>query len=95
MDGSRTAPATVLAIHDLAASKENFLLPTALEGVRLLSVDRLGHGGSSDEPAGYGIDQMCRDWAEMLDALNIQGVYIIGHGLGGTVSCTHFPYMRV
>lgn len=93
-DGGRAggdgAP-TVVAFHGCGGSKTQWLLPEPIEGVRLVAVDRLGHGGSSDETELLGKGEHCL-WDELLpiyvefldDLLGTQAaVYLCGHGQGG------------
>ena len=64
--GEADAPQTVLAIHGVDCGKEVWLLPKPLDGVRIIGVDRPGHG-DSDKPAGqYGYAQSTADLLELV-----------------------------
>ena len=60
---------------------------TALtEHFRLLRYDARGHG-ASDAPAGpYSLDRLGRDVVELLDALGLPRVHVLGLSLGGFVA---------
>ncbi|MEV8315150.1 3-oxoadipate enol-lactonase [Streptomyces sp. NPDC059900] len=56
------------------------------EHFRLLRYDARGHG-ASDVPAGpYSLDRLGRDVVELLDALGLQRVHVLGLSLGGIVA---------
>ncbi|MFF1717514.1 alpha/beta fold hydrolase [Streptomyces sp. NPDC058268] len=53
---------------------------------RLLRYDARGHG-ASDVPSGpYSLDRLGRDVVELLDALGLQRVHVLGLSLGGIVA---------
>lgn len=63
------------------------------EGLRVISVDLRGHGhsggGSGDRPDGPApamtLDRMAADVAEVLESLDLDGVTVVGHSMGGMV----------
>ncbi|MYT30390.1 MULTISPECIES: 3-oxoadipate enol-lactonase [unclassified Streptomyces] len=56
------------------------------EHFRLLRYDARGHG-ASDVPSGpYSLDRLGRDVVELLDALGLQRVHVLGLSLGGIVA---------
>jgi 3-oxoadipate enol-lactonase len=61
-------------------------VPALTEHYRLLRYDARGHG-RSDVPAGpYPLDRLGRDAVELLDALELPRVHVLGLSLGGLVA---------
>jgi 3-oxoadipate enol-lactonase len=61
-------------------------VPALTEHFRLLRYDARGHG-ASDAPSGpYSLDRLGRDVVELLDALGLQRVHVLGLSLGGIVA---------
>ena len=61
-------------------------VPRLAEHFHVLRYDARGHG-ASDAPAGaYSIDRLGRDVVELLDALGIRRVHMLGLSLGGIVA---------
>jgi 3-oxoadipate enol-lactonase len=61
-------------------------VPALTEHFRLLRYDARGHG-ASDVPSGpYSLDRLGRDVVELLDALGLQQVHVLGLSLGGIVA---------
>ncbi len=61
-------------------------VPALTEHFRLLRYDARGHG-ASDVPSGpYSLDRLGRDAVELLDALGLQRVHVLGLSLGGIVA---------
>lgn len=61
-------------------------VPAFTEHFRLLRYDARGHG-ASDAPHGpYSLDRLGRDALELLDALDLQRVHVLGLSLGGIVA---------
>jgi 3-oxoadipate enol-lactonase len=61
-------------------------VPALTEHFRLLRYDARGHG-ASDAPSGpYSLDRLGRDVVELLDALDLQRVHVLGLSLGGIVA---------
>ena len=52
-------------------------------GYRCIAHDRRGHGRSSQPWDGNDMDHYADDLAELLDALDVQGVTLVGHSTGG------------
>lgn len=60
-------------------------IPALIRHFRVLRYDARGHGGS-DAPAGaYSLDRLGRDVLELLDALDLARVHVLGLSLGGFV----------
>ncbi|MGP3769928.1 3-oxoadipate enol-lactonase [Streptomyces sp. SDT5-1] len=61
-------------------------VPALTEHFRLLRYDARGHG-ASDAPSGpYSLDRLGRDVVELLDALDLRRVHVLGLSLGGIVA---------
>ncbi|MET9984948.1 3-oxoadipate enol-lactonase [Streptomyces rochei] len=61
-------------------------VPALTEHFRLLRYDARGHG-ASDVPNGpYSLDRLGRDVVELLDALGLERVHVLGLSLGGIVA---------
>jgi pimeloyl-ACP methyl ester carboxylesterase len=56
-------------------------------GRRVLAFDQRGCGGSADAPAGggYDLDTRVRDLSNLLDAMRLDPVALVGHGTGAQV----------
>ena len=52
-------------------------------GYRVITYDRRGFGKSSQPVAGYDYDTFAADLDRLLTALDLQGVYLAGHSMGG------------
>jgi pimeloyl-ACP methyl ester carboxylesterase len=50
----------------------------------IISLDQRGHG-ASDWAASYGVDEMAEDAIDVLDAINLERLTIVGHSMGGIV----------
>lgn len=51
--------------------------------VRCVAFDRRGHGRSPDPGRGYDMDTLADDLAAVLDGLDLKGVTLVGHSMGG------------
>ncbi|MDA3645964.1 3-oxoadipate enol-lactonase [Saccharopolyspora indica] len=61
-------------------------VPALTEHFRVLRYDARGHG-ASDVPSGpYSLDRLGRDVVELLDALGLHRVHVLGLSLGGIVA---------
>jgi non-heme chloroperoxidase len=52
-------------------------------GYRTIAHDRRGHGQSSKTYQGNDMETYAKDLAELLDALDLRGVVLVGHSTGG------------
>ncbi|MFI9049517.1 alpha/beta fold hydrolase [Streptomyces sp. NPDC053427] len=55
----------------------------AERGFRCVAYDRRGHGRSDRPSTGYDIDSTADDLAALLEHLDLRGVTLVGHSLGG------------
>ena len=87
--GGPTDARPVLFIHGIASSSSvwnpNFSA-IAGAGFRAIRCDLYGRGQSSKPDTAYGPDLYCRQVRELLDALNIEKVDLVGLSMGGAVS---------
>ncbi|MEU5957898.1 3-oxoadipate enol-lactonase [Streptomyces sp. NPDC047525] len=61
-------------------------VPALTEHFRLLRYDARGHGASDVPDGPYSLDRLGRDVVELLDALGLQRVHVLGLSLGGIVA---------
>jgi 3-oxoadipate enol-lactonase len=61
-------------------------VPALTEHFRLLRYDARGHGDSGAPSGPYSLDRLGRDVVELLDALDLQRVHVLGLSLGGIVA---------
>jgi non-heme chloroperoxidase len=59
------------------------LLLVASDGCRAVAHDRRGHGRSSQPWSGNEMDTYADDLAELIEALNLNDVVLVGHSTGG------------
>ncbi len=79
----------VLLVHGLGGCWQawQFQEPALQQaGFRTISVDLRGHGRSSKPHAPNTVALMSQDLAELIGALGLGPVYLVGHSLGGMVS---------
>ena len=72
-------------------SKEDFiavLTPLAAAGFDVVALDQRGQNQSagSDAEGAYALDRLGADLLEVLDALDVQRVHLLGHSFGGLVA---------
>jgi non-heme chloroperoxidase len=76
----------VLFVHGMLMSSDMWqyqMLHLAENGFRAVAYDRRGHGRSDDPGTGYDFDTLARDLAAVLDRLDLTGVTLAGHSMGG------------
>ena len=66
------------------------MLALARKGYRAIAYDRRGHGRSADPGRGYDHDTLAGDLAAVIDGLNLDGVTIVAHSMGGTEVARYF-----
>jgi non-heme chloroperoxidase len=52
-------------------------------GWRCVTFDRRGHGRSEEPSCGYDFDTLSDDIADIMDALDVRNVVLVGHSMGG------------
>src|SRR5688572_21587059 len=77
----------VLMLHGLSDSSFSFsgVLPLLPHTLRVIVPDQRGHG-DSDRPARYSMDEFALDALELLDALKVPRVTLVGHSMGSFVA---------
>jgi non-heme chloroperoxidase len=55
----------------------------AARGYRVIAHDRRGHGRSGQPRGGHDMDTYADDLAELIEALDLKGVALVGHSTGG------------
>jgi non-heme chloroperoxidase len=80
------AGAPVVFLHAWALNTETWgyqMNELAEQGLRCVGYDRRGHGRSSAPGRGYDFDTLADDLAAVLDRLELHGVTLVGHSMGG------------
>src|SRR3954471_3255406 len=80
----------VVLLHPLALSGELWepLAATLSEEFDVLSLDLRGHGASGWDGRPFSIEDLALDVAEVLDALELGAVGMLGMSMGGSVAVT-------
>jgi 2-succinyl-6-hydroxy-2,4-cyclohexadiene-1-carboxylate synthase len=80
----------VVLVHGFTGNSRNWALtiPALREEYRCISVDLRGHGLSAKptEREDYTVEKMAGDVHALLDQLQIDECYLVGHSMGGMVS---------
>lgn len=80
---------TIVCVHGLTGSRHDWgpMAPKLLDaGYQLVAIEQRGHGDSSPGDAGYGSAQLGADLGHVLEELDIHGVALMGHSMGGMAS---------
>lgn len=84
----------VVLVHGLASDSgtwDKVIGPLAVQGLRVLALDLLGHGCSDKPRDRYLLDDFARQLHQFFDAIDLDRATICGHSLGGAVA-VHFGY---
>ncbi len=76
----------VVFVHGMLMSSDMWqyqMLHLTENGFRAVAYDRRGHGRSDDPGTGYDFDTLADDLAAVLDKLDLTGVTLVGHSMGG------------
>jgi pimeloyl-ACP methyl ester carboxylesterase len=78
----------VLLVHAWGETHRSFdrLVPLLAAQLRLVVPDQRGVGGSDKPADGYSLGQAAGDLVELLDALNLASVFVVGTSSGGYVA---------
>jgi pimeloyl-ACP methyl ester carboxylesterase len=84
--GAPHAPPMVL-LHGLGGDRSTWaeVAPALATGRRVHALDLRGHG-NSDRPGRYSFELMRDDVVAFIDALDVRGVALVGHSMGGVVA---------
>lgn len=74
----------ILFLHYMGGSSSIWrsVIPSFIETHRVIAMDIRGHGKSDHPESGYELETLAEDVREVLDALNIRKVHIVGSSLG-------------
>jgi pimeloyl-ACP methyl ester carboxylesterase len=67
------------------------IVPMLRDHFRTLTYDLRGHGYSDMPPTGYSVGDMAADLGDLLDALEIERAYLVGHSYGADTAL-YFAY---
>lgn len=76
----------VVFVHGCAMTSafwEYMMLHLNSEGLRCIAYDQRGHGRSDDPGSGYDFDTLADDLDSLLEHLDLRGVTLVGHSMGG------------
>lgn len=80
----RGAGRPVVLLHGITLRAGAWRYQFALaDRYRVLAADLRGHGRSTVGEAGYGLDPLADDLADVLEALDLRGAVVVGHSMGG------------
>lgn len=83
-DYGRGAPLVFVASWTLGGDMWEYQIPFFAErGFRCIALDRRGHGRSDRPSGGYDLDTGADDLAALLDHLDLRGVTLVAHSMGG------------
>lgn len=89
-DYGRGAPIVFVASAMLNADMWEHQIPFFVErGFRCVAFDRRGHGRSDRPSTGYEPDTCADDLAALIEHLDLRGVTLVGHSLGGAESARY------
>jgi len=86
---NRGAAKTLVLIHGMFSNLSVYyfkIAPLLAEKFHVVIYDLKSHGLSSKVEDGYGFDAMTADLVDLLDALHIEHVHLIGYSYGGLVA---------
>jgi pimeloyl-ACP methyl ester carboxylesterase len=91
----------LVMVHGLTGNQAVWHLkiaPELLNHFRMLTYDLRGHGYSDMPPTGYSAGDMAADLDQLLDALDIEKAYVVGHSFGADIAlylaCTRPERLR-
>jgi len=83
--------APVLLVHGLTGNRDDWG-PVARrllnDGFEVIAVELRGHGDSSPGADGYGAKRLAADLAQVLSALDLRDVILVGHSMGAMAAMT-------
>jgi len=79
---------TILLVHGMAGSSRTWreVIPSLAEHHRVLAPDLVGHGRSEKPPGDYSLGAFANLLRDLLDALGIERVTVVGQSLGGGIA---------
>jgi pimeloyl-ACP methyl ester carboxylesterase len=95
-DWGRGEPMVLVASQSVSSDLWTYNVPFFTEhGLRCITFDRRGHGRSDQPASGYDIDTLAADLSAVLDELDLDGVTLVGHSLGGVEVLRYLARHRV
>ena len=88
VDGAQDADApTVVFANSLGTNLHlwDAVLPLLPEGLRIVRMDKRGHGKSTATPAPYSMGKLVKDTEAVCDALNVRDAMFVGLSIGGMI----------
>jgi 3-oxoadipate enol-lactonase len=87
VEGPPGAPAVVL-VHPLGVTHRLWDATAAAlrDSYRVVRYDVRGHGASTTPPGPYSLAEMAEDARELLDALGLDAVHVVGMSMGGCIA---------
>jgi pimeloyl-ACP methyl ester carboxylesterase len=79
----------VVMIHGLTGNLAVWhlkIIPMLMDRFRILTYDLRGHGYSEMPPSGYSATDMAGDLEDLLDALDVEKVDLVGHSYGADIA---------
>ena len=78
----------VVLLHGYGGDLENwmFLQPALTSGRSVYALDFPGHGGSSKDVGGGGVDDFAELVAGFIETINADRVHLVGHSMGGAIA---------
>ena len=86
---NKTATETIVMIHGMFTNMAVFyfkIAPKLAEKYRVVLYDMKGHGLSDIAPSGYDFHSMSDDLLELMNALELSKVHLVGYSYGGLVA---------
>jgi non-heme chloroperoxidase len=76
--------APVLFVHSWALQSQmwDYQFTGLSDSMRCIAYDRRGHGRSACPPSGYDYDTLADDLSEVVSALDLTGLTLVGHSMG-------------
>ena len=92
-DSAGKPPKRLVFLHGLLGSAANWrrITPAFEDEFEVLIYDQRGHGKSFQPSQGYAPEDFANDLVSLLDELNWQKVYLVGHSMGGR-NALNFAY---
>ena len=78
-------PLVMLPGWSQSAAEFKYQVSALAENRRVIALDQRGHGESDKPETGYRIARLAADLREVLIALDLRGVDILGHSMGCSV----------
>ncbi|MGE6791936.1 alpha/beta fold hydrolase [Pseudomonas guineae] len=90
-EGGPSGAQTILMVHGFAANKDNWLRIARhlTQDYRVIALDLPGFGASSKPAGSYDIGTQTERLADIIDALELNQLHLIGNSMGGHISALY------